>query len=119
MEFAITASVFLGLLLGGIEFGRYFFTLESLRTATADSARATLVTYNASGTCPSASTVKTAVLPRTPLLSTSSLTLTVACSKDSADRVTIAISSSYTFSSGFPVVSFLNSTLTESASLVY
>jgi len=119
VEFALVAMAFFMLLFGGFEFARYQATGEAVRTFAADPVRQALVRYNASGTCPSSSTVKSDVAPRSNLLAPGAITLSVACTLDSSERDNIAVSVSYSFSSPVPFLTFLGTTFTQSTTLVY
>jgi len=84
LEFAVIGTIFITLLLGVIELGRYYFTVQSLRTVAAEAARAYLIRSNldliANPTrCqPVIATVTAAdleVAARTPILAVSRLTI--------------------------------------------
>ncbi|WP_237213601.1 TadE/TadG family type IV pilus assembly protein [Falsiroseomonas oryziterrae] len=91
VEFAVIGAIFLTLLLGVVELGRYYFTVQSLRTVAAEAARAYLVRSNldliANPTrCePVISTVTAAdlqVASRTPILDVSRLTISAPVFED-------------------------------------
>ena len=75
--------------------------------------------YNSSGSCPTSTAVKAAANTKTPFLIAADLTVTVVCARDAADRVTINVTTRYPFRSSVPFTDFLDSTLIETASLVY
>lgn len=84
LEFAVIGTIFITLLLGVVELGRYYFTVQSLRTVAAEAARAYLIRSNldliANPTrCqPVIATVTPADLQvsgRTPILAASRLTI--------------------------------------------
>ena len=125
LEFSIVASVFIILLLGSMDLGRYFLTLHSLHTLTSYAARAALIDstqHNCANVC--GSPVGTSELDSIasvigPVLDTSRITLNV--SQATASGVTtITVSASYQFVPFAPVISsWAGTTLSDSTQLSY
>jgi Flp pilus assembly protein TadG len=109
VEFAFVGMIFIMLMLGTVEISRYYVTAQSLRTLTAEAARAGLLQVNANfynnvGSPCSVSlsaATKAALLQRVPLLQLSNVSTTQAdwvladCS--APKRVTANLSYTFTF----------------------
>lgn len=121
LQFAMVAPAFLMLLLGTMEVGRFYFTQQTVRTLSAETARQALakIGQNSSsnalnGTslavCPLSSAdqtaVKTNAIRKTPFLNTSTATTyTVSCSISSSLYV-ISVSLTYPYTPIVPYLSF-------------
>lgn len=102
LEFALVGGLLMSLLLGSIEMGRYMFTLECVRTATAEAVRlATLrgsQNMNAgSAACANLSGNLADAAARTPFLQAASLTVTMGGCATQAGITTVTITVQYPF----------------------
>lgn len=82
LEFAFIGLILITMLLGVVELGRYYITAQSLRSVTADAARAGIVSANntliGGGTCPTTLAAdKPGLLQRVPVLLNVPLTITL------------------------------------------
>lgn len=124
LEFAVAATGFLMLLLAGIDFGRYFFTVHSLHTLTEEAARAALIDstqHNCANVCgsPVSSTELATLGAAAPFLNTSQLVLAVTQSSSSG-VTTISVAASYPFSFITPVLaSAWNGALSDATQISY
>lgn len=129
LEMALVLPVFLTMMIGVLEIGRYIFTMEALRSITAEAARLSMIdpTKKSTGvvlsggtisSCTVSSTLKVAAATKTPFIDTSSLTLCISnIVVDS--KVTIIVSTQYPFTTLLPILSVMNTTLTDNTTLVY
>jgi Flp pilus assembly protein TadG len=133
VEFAVVGSIFIMLVLGVVELGRYFITLQSARSFTQEVARSALVlanrqlangnTDNCSATLTSTNITPpasggtlptiTSIYAKTPFLQSGCAqpTISLACSPDR--RITVTTSCPFTF-----VVPFLPSGLQDLSTTV-
>lgn len=134
LEMAMIMPVLFAMLIGVMELGRYVFTVQSLRTVTAEAARMAVVDRGSSGTvdqttgnvvsggaitsCTNSSSLSASATKKTPFINNSALTLCISNSSTSG-FVTIQVNTQYPFNSPMPVVSFLNGTLSDSTTLQY
>ncbi len=102
LEFAAIALLLLSLLLGSIEGGRYMFTLEALRTATAEAVRVVTLRGSANmiarvAPCTGLSGELTGVDVRAPFLNTGALSLTMSGCTTNAGVTTVSVTASHPF----------------------
>ena len=99
VEFALVGALFLALLIGTMEVGRFYLTQQSLREATAVAARRAMVDAAFSGcAAPLAEVAAT-----TPLLNPASLTLCVTRTT-SAGLTTLTVDAAYPFAAVLPML---------------
>lgn len=114
VEFAIVAPVFLALLFGTADVGRFYFTQQSLREVAALAARQAMVDTTVSGcTVPA-----TRVGDRTPFLIAARLTLCVARSVTNG-TTTLSVTASYPFVGVLPVFRISGDQVSESMTISY
>lgn len=80
LEYAMVFPAFAFLLLGTIELGRYFITVQMVNTVAAEAARVALIDYdkkNASGQSYVSSTIEDVMRARAPFLSATDLNISV------------------------------------------
>ncbi len=127
MEFAVVSLIFILMVLGVVELGRYFFTAQSLRTATAEAARASIVLANrrmvigndcASLAVADVTPAAADVLARTPFLDASNFTLSVSSLSCTPPR-TVTVDTAYNFSFLFVFIRSGSVTLTERLALTF
>jgi Flp pilus assembly protein TadG len=124
LEFALVGSLLMSLLFGTIEIGRYLFTLESLRTAAAEAARAVTLRGSANmnsgnDACTGLSGDLTGVQTRTPFLDPSTLSLKMSSCATNGGVTTVTVTVKYPFSFVVPVFGSRVSSLTETAQAVF
>ncbi len=114
LEFGLVAPVFLLLVLGVADLGRFCLTLHSLHTVLGDAARAAIVDPSLDG----CSAPAALVAAHAPFLQASQLTLCVAQSVASG-ITTITVNASYSFNFLLPGWSGGSGTLSESTTISY
>jgi hypothetical protein len=124
LEFAAVALVLISLLLGAVEIGRYMFTLEALRTAVAEAARAVTVRGSANliagiAPCSGLSGELVGVDLRAPFLNPGALSLTASGCTTSAGITSVTIVLSHPFAFSVPFFGTAPPTMTESAQAVF
>jgi Flp pilus assembly protein TadG len=140
VEFALIGVIFFILLLGIIDLGRYFYTLQSVRALAADAARAAMVSSNVAifngGSCTAGAVTlnATALTARYPLIRTGDPPLTMTASRacyqpptfdGSGNVATVAVSARvtarvrYTFSFLVPFLPSVVPRMDESAILEF
>jgi Flp pilus assembly protein TadG len=132
LEFGFVGMIFLTLLLGAVELGRYQFTVQSLREFSAAAARTALINANqvaalqASGSTTASrmadSAIKAAVITPTnptPLLTPASLTLTSAWATNASGVQTVTVTVSYPFRFVAPLLPGGALTLTDRSALSF
>jgi Flp pilus assembly protein TadG len=110
VEFAFVGAIFVFMLLGVVEFGRYYFTLQSVRSLASEAARDALISANSAifggGNCTAQTsttlTPNTSTIARYPLIRTTNppldATWTRTCgSASAAARVTVRIRYDFSF----------------------
>lgn len=129
LEMALVLPAFLTMMIGVLEIGRYFFTLESLRSVTAEAARLSMIdpTQKSSGvvmsgnsitSCTASNSLSTAAAAKTPFIYPANLTLCISYT-NASDQITIRVSTQYPFTTLLPILSVMNTTLTDNTALVY
>jgi Flp pilus assembly protein TadG len=118
MEFAFVAPVLLMLLLGTIELSRYFATQQSVRTLSAEAARAAYLNTSIDG-CPPSNSVVTTVNKTTPFLSLAPGDVCINRTTDASGRNVVTVSVTYPFSTMVPYLAFLNGNFSNSTQLTY
>jgi Flp pilus assembly protein TadG len=127
LEFSLVALAFLMLLLGVMEFGRFFFLQHNVKTLTAEAARQALIQTGASGVnggCGGLTTnladVKSKAIQKTPFLTVAGANaFTITCSVNGDGQFVVNVSVSYTFSAIAPFLTFLSRNITDSTRLIY
>lgn len=124
LEFALVGGLLVSLLLGSIETGRYMFTVEMVRTATAEAVR--LVTLRGSQNlnagnpaCTGLGGALAGAAERTPFLSSGSLTVTISGCATQAGITTVNITVGYPFTFAVPLFGATNRPLAETAQAVF
>ena len=130
LEMALVLPILILFIIGTMEVGRYYFTLQALRTLTAEAARMAIIApsmVSASG-CTfgnadtfTADSVRVTAATKVPFLSSSGtdLGLCILRTADSTGRITIVVTARYPFTSFLPRTSFLTSNIFDSTTLVY
>ena len=126
VEFAIVSGVFMMVLVGILDVGRYEITFQSVRAASAEAARLATVagaqaapSLPAGNACPMTdSALLAGIGPRTALPDTGSLTLTCAQSASSSGVQTVTVTATYGFRFVVPILARQLS-LTATSSLSY
>jgi Flp pilus assembly protein TadG len=117
LEFGVVALLFLMVLIGCMDLGRYYVIEHSLRTITAEAARAALVNPAISGTIDPTSASFAAL---TPFVDDANLTLNVYPSPSFIIGVsTITVIATYNFTAYSPIWSSLNGLISDSTELQY
>jgi len=121
VEFALISLIFVFLLLGTVELGRYYFTFQSLRSATGEAARVALTSIGRTlfngQPCPSTlSPDYTAVLQKAPFLRQPPLEITVTPTCGSNPR-SVTASATYTFNFLVPFLPVGTLTMSDSTIL--
>ncbi len=124
LEFAIISVVLLTLLLGAVEIARYMFTLEALRTAAAEAARAVTLRGSANmnaglAPCSGLSGDLTGVEVSAPFLNPGALSLTMSGCATNAGVTTVAVTVSHPFGFVLPFFGSPPATMTETAQAVF
>jgi Flp pilus assembly protein TadG len=118
LEFALVALLFLMLLIGCMDLGRYYLIVQSLRTVTAEAARAAQVNRFLIGPIDPTTAGITAI---TPFIDNADLTLTVAQTGSvgvpGINQVTVT--AAYAFTPWVPLWNGLEGTINESTVLWY
>jgi len=117
LEFGFVAFLFLMVLIGCMDLGRYYLTEHSLRTMVAEAARARLVT-TLPGTITGPTTDTFAAIA--PFVNNANLTLEITPSPVFLKGITtITVTGTYTFTAWSPIWSALNGKITEKTELQY
>ncbi|MCO6419236.1 pilus assembly protein [Siccirubricoccus sp. KC 17139] len=124
MEFAVMAVVLLSLLLGAIEIGRHMFTLEALRTATAEAVRVVTLRGSANmiarvAPCTGLSGDLAGVGLRAPFLNPGTLSMTMSGCATNAGITTVTVTVSHPFEFTVPLFGTPSLTLVETAQAVF
>jgi hypothetical protein len=122
MEFALVAIPFLFLMIATTDLGRYFITLHSLRTLTAEAARSVMVNCFGGGACCLTTTQISAAEAKTPFLVPASFrTVPSACQQapDASGLRTVTVSAQYPFTFIFLVWSALSGPISETMTFAY
>lgn len=124
LEFALVGAMLVSLLLGGIEASRYFFTLQSLRAATAEAVRLVLLrgsqNLNGGGSaCTNLAGTLGGVTAKVPYLSTASLQVTMSGCATSGGVTTVSVSVQLPFTFNLPLFGPRARTLSEQAQAVF
>lgn len=128
MEMALIMPILFMLLIGTLEVGRYMFTLESLRSVTAEAARLSMVNAAILNTgivpggaditsCTASSTVNLAATRKTPFINSTSLTLCI--ERTGTTDVTIRVLAQYPYTSFVPYLTAMNGTMTDRTLVIY
>ena len=119
VEFALVVLLFLTVVIGCMDLGRYYLAEHSLRTLVAETARTALVdTSIVNGGISSPGSASYAAT--TPFIDDANLTLTV--SQYHPNRpgiVTIKVTGTYVFTAYSPIWNSLNGTITETTEVQY
>jgi hypothetical protein len=118
METALVFIPFMFIMIATTDLGRWFLTQHSLRTLSAEAARATMVACYAAGTCSLSSTAKAQVQALTPFLASGSTTLNASQTVVGGVR-TITVTATYPFNFIFAPWTDLSGTITETTNLSY
>ena len=126
-EFALIAGMLMTLLLGIADYARYEITKQSLHTAAAAGSRivAAAVAPNASNGCsavPTNASVQSSMAAKnlTPMLSTSSLTVAIACvAADSNGVRSATLTANYPFQFTAPILASGAMTLSATATIAF
>ena len=125
LEFAIVALVFLSLIIGCMDLGRYYIIEHSLRSFASEAARAALANTTMSASSSNAmsyysgqawSGSLTAIVP---FLDPAILTLNVSQNPNTTGVVSIDVTATYQFTAISPIWNSLNGTLTETTKISY
>jgi Flp pilus assembly protein TadG len=124
LEFALVGGLFVSLLLGAIEIGRYMMTLESVRTATAEAVRQVTIRGSqnmiaGSAACTDLAGPLGSVAARVPVLQASLLTVTMSGCATQAGITTVQISVQYPFTFTISLFGATNRPITEAAQAVF
>jgi Flp pilus assembly protein TadG len=119
VEFAVVALLFLTVLIGCMDLGRYYLIEHSLRTVVAEAAREVQVenktTYNTVTVIPSSANFGAI----TPFVDNSNLTLTVFQFPTRPGVTKISVTATYAFTSYSPIWRALDGNITETTVLWY
>lgn len=129
LEMALVMPVLFLIMIGVIEIARYVFTLQSLRSVTAEAARLSMINSATKNTgvvisgglitsCTASSAINVAATQKTPFIDNTTLTLCIS-NTTSSGQVTILVSAQYPFNSFLPRTSFLTTTLTDNTQIIY
>lgn len=116
VEFAVVALLFLTVLIGCMDLGRYYLAEHSLRTVVAETARAALVDRSIDG---SIDPTTASFVGITPFVDNADLTLTVSQHPNRPGVTDIMVTGSYTFTAYSPIWRSLDGTITETTELQY
>lgn len=133
LEFGVVAFIFMSLLFGVLDLGRYYVIEHSVRTATSEAARAALATAPpglSTNRMVGCTTAWAAVKSIVPLLDDSAMTLCIAWTTTSPTGTvtngvgvpgvtTVTATGQYSFTAISPLWSGLTGTITETAKLSY
>ncbi len=114
VEFAVVALLFLTVLIGCMDLGRYYLAEHSLRTVVAETARAALVDRSIDG---SIDPTTASFVGITPFVDNADLTLTVTQHPNRPGVTDIMVTGSYTFTAYSPIWRSLDGTITETTEL--
>lgn len=124
LEFAVTSAVVILLTLGAAEVGRYFFTMQALRTATAEVVRQVTLQGGANvsaGATPCQGLAGAVQNPaaRVPALVAARLTATMSgcASNNGVTKVNVVLNYPYVFT--VPILGRTSETLTETATALF
>lgn len=114
LEFALVVWLFLMVMLGSVDLGRYYLVQHSLRTVAAEAARTWLAYDNNSNRNLSAQPTTASVAAIAPFLDVQDLTVTVNQPNNSGITI-ITVTATYTFTAWSPLwSSTLDGTISES-----
>lgn len=124
LEFALVGSLLMLLVLGSLELSRYLFTLELVRTVSAEAVRMATLRGSqnliaGSAPCTNLSGNLSGAGARTPYLQASRLTVTMSGCTTASGITTLSISVQYPFVFAVPLFGATNRTLTETAQAVF
>lgn len=124
LEFAIVGVVFFTIFFAVFDWGRYLFTLSSVRTLAGQLARATIVNCgNSSTQCTLPTANISAAEATVPLLISGDITLNPAPYQSAPNSTTgiytVYVSVSYPFTFILPVLSAMNGPITSSIQISY
>jgi len=117
LEFGVVALLFLTMLIGCMDLGRYYVIEHSLRTVVAEAARAAQANSSLSGSIDPTTAGFTAI---TPFVDNANLNLTV--TQTPSGRVSIrkiSVTSTYIFTAWTPIWSVLDGPISETTVLWY
>lgn len=124
VEFALIGGLVVMLLLGCLEIGRYLFTAEAVRTATAEAVR--LVTLRGSqnlnagsAACTNLSGALSGAAAKTPYLTPASLSVTMSGCASQAGVTTVTLTVQYPFSFVVDVFGARNRPIRETAQALF
>lgn len=116
VEAAIIGSLFCMLLFGAIEFARYYYTLQAVRTVVAEAARQAQINTSLDG-CATGDSINSNVVARTVL---NTAGLQVCFSRNTVNSVTtVNVNASYNFSFIAPFISNTVYNLNETTQTAY
>jgi Flp pilus assembly protein TadG len=119
VEFAVVAQLFMTVLIGCMDLGRYYLIEHSLRTVVAEAAREVLVenktTYNEMTVTPSSANFGAI----TPIVDNNNLTLIVNQFPTRPGVTQITVTGTYAFTSYSPIWRALDGNITETTVLWY
>jgi Flp pilus assembly protein TadG len=116
LEFGMVALIFLMVLIGCMDLGRYYLVEHSLRTIVAEAARAALVDASINGTIDPTTAGFAAI---TPFVDNANLTLQVIQPSGFPGVNQITVTATYSFAAYSPIWRSLNGVISESTVLWY
>ena len=124
LEFAIVGGLFVSLMLGSIELGRYAFTLESVRTVTAQAVRLATIrgsqNMNAASTaCTNLSGNLSGAATRTQFLNPASLSVAMSGCATAGGVTTVTITVAYPFTFSVPFFGITNRPISETTQAIF
>lgn len=124
VEFAVTGSLVIMMTLGGAELGKYFFTLQALRTATGEAVRQVTLLGSANmnagaAPCQGLSGAVQNVGARVRALDASQLTASMSACATANGVTTVAVALRYPYVYTVPIFGRSSETLSESATALF
>ena len=124
LEFGLIGALLMAMLLGCVEVGRYMFTMESLRTATAEAVRSATIRgganlYAGSPPCSGLAGPLAFVASWAPFLDPARLTIVMSGCITEGAVTTLAISAEYQFDFAIPLLGSVNARMTETAQAMF
>jgi Flp pilus assembly protein TadG len=124
LEFALVGAVLMMMMFGAIESSRYLFTVESVRTATAEAVRMVTIQGSANmyagvSPCTGLTGALSSLASRTPFLSADALTATVDGCTTNEGVTTVSMSVTYPFRFSVPFFDVTRLTVTETAQATF
>lgn len=124
LEFALVGSLFMLLLLGSMEMGRYMVTLAAVRNATAEAVRLATLRGDQNmlaerAPCTNLAGALAGVAAKVPSLVAASLTVTMGGCATNAGATTVNVTVNYPFTFAVTLFGATNRPITETAQAVF